>query len=659
MRTNRKPAKTESPPAAPSPADNAAWECDLCDGQNAAADPICRKCLRGFAPELLPPARHLLAVLQPTGALDELRRRTTAGATDAELLRLLVERLPADGFATTEEEPVSWTTENGPGGLKLAIWFGSLSAVNNDPDRRPDWIGADAVAALREAFHIAKPATSAARGMPELIRLDQIDPSPINPRQHFDPAALQELAESLKQHGQLQEALVYHKFDGRLELIAGERRFRAAKLAELTELRCRVLDLTPAQAAELRHEENAKREDLTAIEQAKSYEALLSFGLTQAQLAERLGVSQPQIANRLRLLRLPAEWQARVIRREIPEAHARELVSWSDLPPFLKDIDERIQQETGVPSLREWRGWIGAALDSISRPIKANDWYHFSQKTKRGFDYKNGRVLLTDADIEQNREALNLRDVPGRNDKTETRAFNVAQWWKLQSARQDEEKKAEKSRERKEAKSAPAAKLTPKQKEAADKARRARSAEMLKAKLARYKTGWYQTAIAAAVREPKRIDGAAYLQILLWFAAASDWRGEREAALRTVLNDAFKVTMKRGAANELAALNRPKAAELVRETIAAWAMLEPKEFNAHWTPATIAALAGFLEIEIEKEWTIDGEFLALHSSEQLAPLVKEWKLAVDMKAKTRGELIDRILAAAAGKKLPTPRELLK
>lgn len=176
---------------------------------------------------------------------------------------------------------------------------------------------------------------------PESLReipLSAIVPSDINPRRTFDGDALDELAESIRTHGLLQPIVVMALPDWmrrgtqhRYEIIAGERRYRAARLAGRESILCRVLDCTAEQAIELRVTENLQREDLSPIEEARGFAQLIEHcGYSQRDLAARLGVSQGKIGNALGLLRLPEDWQERLSRREITATMARDLVPHAD-----------------------------------------------------------------------------------------------------------------------------------------------------------------------------------------------------------------------------------------------------------------------------------------------------------------------------------------
>lgn len=166
----------------------------------------------------------------------------------------------------------------------------------------------------------------------ELLHLavDQIDPNPFQPRRTFDEAEIAALADSLRQHGLLQPIIVRPAGD-RYQLIAGERRLRAAVEAHLHEIPARVLDLDDQRVSELAMVENLQREDLNALEKAAAFRGYLErYGCTQEELAGRLGIDRSTISNLIRLLDLPEEIQQAVRSKKISQGHARALLGLPD-----------------------------------------------------------------------------------------------------------------------------------------------------------------------------------------------------------------------------------------------------------------------------------------------------------------------------------------
>lgn len=160
------------------------------------------------------------------------------------------------------------------------------------------------------------------------ISLDSIDGNPFQPRTHFDDQALEELAASIKKLGIVQPLTVREASDGRYQLIAGERRLRAARLAGLTHVPAYIRTADDQAMLELALVENIQREDLDAIEVAISFQRLIEeCKLTQEQLSDRVGKQRSTIANYLRLLRLPAEIQVGIRNKHVMMGHARTLVN--------------------------------------------------------------------------------------------------------------------------------------------------------------------------------------------------------------------------------------------------------------------------------------------------------------------------------------------
>lgn len=160
------------------------------------------------------------------------------------------------------------------------------------------------------------------------VPVSAITPNPMQPRTVFDPDALSELAMSIRQHGLIQPLIVSQLGPERYQLIAGERRLQAARMAGLPTVPTMVKEVTPQNALELALVENIQRADLNPLEEAAAYRHLVEeFGLTQEQVAERVGKSRVSVTNTLRLLRLPAEVRQSLADGTIREGHARALLA--------------------------------------------------------------------------------------------------------------------------------------------------------------------------------------------------------------------------------------------------------------------------------------------------------------------------------------------
>ena len=172
------------------------------------------------------------------------------------------------------------------------------------------------------------------------LKLSELEPNKNQPRTAFNEEALRELADSIRSHGVLQPLVVRPIDEGGYQIVAGERRWRASRMAGLTEVPVVIRQLSDDQTLEVAIIENLQREDLNVIELALGYQALIDqYGLTQEQVADKLGKSRPVIANTIRLLGLPVAVQEHVKSGKIPRGHAKALLALED--------DELIAQVAG------------------------------------------------------------------------------------------------------------------------------------------------------------------------------------------------------------------------------------------------------------------------------------------------------------------------
>lgn len=159
------------------------------------------------------------------------------------------------------------------------------------------------------------------------LPISQVEPGLNQPRKHFDPESLADLADSIRTHGMIQPLTVRRLSSGYYQIIAGERRWRAAKQAGLDEVPALIIEADDRKVMELGLIENLQREDLNPVEEAKGYQVLMEeYGLTQEQVAERMGKSRPAIANTLRLLALPDDLLTQVEQGYLSAGHARALL---------------------------------------------------------------------------------------------------------------------------------------------------------------------------------------------------------------------------------------------------------------------------------------------------------------------------------------------
>ena len=178
-----------------------------------------------------------------------------------------------------------------------------------------------------------------------MISLSDIRPNPYQPRKHFDEMALNELAQSIQEHGVFQPILLKESVQG-YEIVAGERRFRAAKIAGLEKIPSIIVEFTDQQMMEIALLENIQREDLNAIEEAQAYQTMMQkLNLTQEELSKRVGKSRAHIANTVRLLKMPKKMQDYVLNGELTMGHIKPLITIDEkkaLEVAKKAIDEKL-----------------------------------------------------------------------------------------------------------------------------------------------------------------------------------------------------------------------------------------------------------------------------------------------------------------------------
>ncbi len=192
------------------------------------------------------------------------------------------------------------------------------------------------------------------QGKTVAIRISEIEPNRAQPRKQFDEAALGDLAASISQHGVLQPLLVRPLPSGRYSLVAGERRWRAARMAGLTEVPVVIREMTDQEAAELALIENLQREDLNPMEEAIGYRTLMdSYGMTQEEAAQAVNKSRPAVANALRLLNLPDELAAMVHSGTLSAGHARTLLSFESKEEQLAAAKATVEQDLSVRALEK------------------------------------------------------------------------------------------------------------------------------------------------------------------------------------------------------------------------------------------------------------------------------------------------------------------
>lgn len=220
------------------------------------------------------------------------------------------------------------------------------------------------------------------------IEISRIEPNPDQPRRTFDEDSLEELAASIRELGVVQPLTLRMGDDGNYQIIAGERRWRAANFAGLQTVPAYIRTVSDSEMTEMALIENIQREDLNAIEVALGFKKLIDkYNLTQERLSERLGKKRATIANHLRLLRLPAEIQLGLRDRKLDMGHARAILSIEDPKEQLKVYKRILKEGLSVRAVEELGRNISADKDAEKpeRPAKSQELVELEQTFSRHF----------------------------------------------------------------------------------------------------------------------------------------------------------------------------------------------------------------------------------------------------------------------------------
>lgn len=232
------------------------------------------------------------------------------------------------------------------------------------------------------------------------IPISQIEANPNQPRREFDSEALQELATSIREIGIIQPITLRQIDDNRFQIIAGERRWRASQIAGLTAIPAYIRTISDESIMEMALVENIQREDLNAIEIALAYQHLLeNDGMTQEKVSERVGKSRAAIANYLRLLRLPAQIQLSLQKKEIDMGHARALLSIDSPSLQIKLYKEIMKNNYSVRKVEEMVSLLknGEEISTGTKKIVAKQQLpeEFNVLKDRLSDFLNTKVQFT------------------------------------------------------------------------------------------------------------------------------------------------------------------------------------------------------------------------------------------------------------------------
>ncbi|MBQ6469912.1 MAG: ParB/RepB/Spo0J family partition protein [Lachnospiraceae bacterium] len=297
---------------------------------------------------------------------------------------------------TTEEKKKAKTGKNEKPAVKAAVKKVEKAPVKTKP--KPETKSNTTKEPIPET---AEAKTAAAAGSESesadkvvMMKISQVEPNRSQPRKEFDKEKLEELAESIRQYGVIQPLLV-QKNDGYYEIIAGERRWRAAQIAGIKQVPVIIRDYTEQEVVEVSLIENIQREDLNPIEQANAYLRLMDeFHMTQENIAKRVSKSRAAITNAVRLLRLPEEIREMLIYGDLSEGHARALLAVPDPEIQIKTARTIVQNGASVRETEKIvKELLSPAVRKKREPKPANDVIY------RDIEEQMKRVLGTKVSI--------------------------------------------------------------------------------------------------------------------------------------------------------------------------------------------------------------------------------------------------------------------
>lgn len=257
------------------------------------------------------------------------------------------------------------------------------------------------------------------------VRITDIEPNANQPRKSIDDEKLAALAESIKQHGVVQPLIVQQDGDS-YRIVAGERRWRAARRAGLETVPVIVRDLSDRQVMEVALIENLQREDLNPIEEAEAYEKLISeYGMTQEEVASVVGKSRPAITNSIRLLSLDDEIKSRLISGEISSGHARALLSLDDKDLRRKAMQEIIEKGLSVRETERLIKVLSTPKKQKARKVPDAEYQALEERFREVFgtkvrimnSKKSGKILIEYYSLEELDRIINLVESIYKNSK--------------------------------------------------------------------------------------------------------------------------------------------------------------------------------------------------------------------------------------------------
>lgn len=300
-------------------------------------------------------------------------------------------------------------------GRGLDALFGGAATAPPGHREEPPAAAPEPAAGTREEPPVAPVATAlppgapARRGGPEQLDIDLIAPNPEQPRTNFEPEKLRELSDSIREHGIIQPLVVSRDEDGGYRLIAGERRLQAARLAGLETVPVVIREAADHELLELALIENIQRADLNPVEEAMAYRRLVEeYGLTQEEVARRVGKNRATVANALRLLQLESEIRRSLVAGEITEGHARALLglpegrgrvnAWRDVVKrklSVRDTESYVRRQlAGAPATASAPGAQTARRDAALADIEARLRRALSTRVKVEPQKKGAKIVI-------------------------------------------------------------------------------------------------------------------------------------------------------------------------------------------------------------------------------------------------------------------------
>jgi ParB family chromosome partitioning protein len=226
-------------------------------------------------------------------------------------------------------------------------------------------------------------------GAPVTLRISEIEPNRNQPRKEFDEEALSELADSIAQHGVLQPLLVRPILSGGYQIVAGERRWRAARMAGLSQVPVVIREMDDAQVMELALIENLQREDLSPLEEAMGYRSLMEqYDFTQEEISQTVGKSRPAVANALRLLSLPEELQSLIEEGALSAGHGRALLAWKEPEEMIQMGKKAAEEGLSVRQLEKM-----AQAQKQKKPTPQRQGNHYYEEVRLAMSQHLGRKV--------------------------------------------------------------------------------------------------------------------------------------------------------------------------------------------------------------------------------------------------------------------------